>query len=71
MGSRPFVLYQIVHIDKWQKLRMGALSDASLLAIVDRQTNEITAIVPAREGMTDFAQRIAAFKLWLTNRRQR
>jgi len=56
------------YIDKWQKLRMGALSDASLLAIVDRQTNEITAIVPAREGMTDFAQRIAAFKLWLTNR---
>jgi hypothetical protein len=60
--------FQQAYIDKWQSLRRVAFSDSNLLAIVDRQTNEITGAVPAREGMTNFAARIGAFKQWLTNR---
>lgn len=60
--------FRQAHIDKWQQLRRSSFSDSNLLAIVDRQTNEITGIVPAREGMTDWATRIATFKQWLTNR---
>ena len=60
--------FKQAYTDKWQQLRRGSFSDSNLLAIVDRQTNEITGIVPAREGILDWPARIGTFKQWLTNR---
>lgn len=56
------------YIDRWQALRRGPLTTTNLLAIIDRQTNEITGPVAVRHGLADWPARVGAMKNWLVSR---
>lgn len=56
------------YVDRWQTHRRGALADANMLAIIDRQAAEITAPVAAAHGVSSWSSRIASWKAWLLAR---
>jgi hypothetical protein len=64
------VNFNQAYIDKWQDLRRGVFANSNLLAIVDRQTNEITFTVAARHGLpaATWAANVGAMRNWLITR---
>lgn len=51
--------------ERWKELRKTALSNASLMATIDKEVAKITAEVALRHGISDWPTRVQAFKDWI------
>jgi hypothetical protein len=60
-----------LYIDRWWDMRRGAMSNAGMDAIIDRQMNEITpakAVLNGIPSASDWTNRLGTMKTWLKTR---
>lgn len=60
-----------LYIDRWWDYRRGAMSDAAMDAIINRQVNDITpakSLLNGMPGMAEWTSRVNQMKTWLKQR---
>ncbi|MFC1497192.1 lamin tail domain-containing protein [Verrucomicrobiota bacterium] len=56
------------YVDRWHELRQDRFSDTNMMAIIDRQTVQITEEAALRNGTTNWVSAIAGWKSWIIGR---